>query len=281
MTGIGKLIVELPLIVALLIIVRDLSKTLKVHPWGQDEKDDAKTFGKAIVYLIAAGILMWWLAPPLGVLGTIFGFLITITFALLVVIAVDTHKVPARVDALAWRDGWKNPWRRSGNPVPYVRWARRFTLLLLLVFLLGAALVAALTPDTPPAQADGSSNSVIANPTTTQPTAPATAAPQDTDTTAAPSTDDSAPAQKYVDNSCNGPKQIPTVAAKNIKFDTVTGDMKICYSGQWQKWSAFATTPPPKTVQLKAWTVDGAYGYGQVIDASTGDDYVVRTSDFF
>lgn len=280
----SKVLPELALLVAFIFAWRLGSRTFKVHPWGVDEKADASAVGRAVLYVFVASIVLW-IGPPLGIIGGTLAFIFAIVLAVSTVVTLV--ELPQSLDPvynLASRDGWQTPvYSRTKQPVPYVRWARRFAFLALLLLVAIAAIIGGITgPDQPAVSANGG-NTVIADPTvqptTTQPTAPATAAPQVTDTTTAPTTDDSsAPAQQYVDNDCSGPKQIEVAPPKDIPFGT--GNLKVCYNGQWQEWSAFATTKPPKTVQLTAWTVEGVFGYGQVVDKATGNAYIIRTTDF-
>ena len=281
----SKVLPELALLVAFIFAWRLGSRTFKVHPWGVDEKADASAVGRAVLYVFVASIVLW-IGPPLGIIGGTLAFIFAIVLAVSTVVTlVELPPLLDPVYNLASRDGWQTPvYSRTKQPVPYVRWARRFAFLALLLLVAIAAIIGGITgPDQPAVSANGG-NTVIADPTvqptTTQPTAPATAAPQVTDTTTAPTTDDSsAPAQQYVDNDCSGPKQISVVdQPSTIKFGT--GNLKVCYNGKWQPWSAFGTTNPPKTVKLTAWTVLGSYGYGQVVDPKTGDSYIIQTTDF-
>lgn len=277
----GRLIVCFVLLIGLVLVVRQAGKVLKITPWGDDEKSDFRASMRALVYVLAAGLAVLWFVHNLGTIGTIFGIVLASLLVLTVVLTlVDLSPRLSRVDDLLWRDGPKTPgYSRSGDPVPYVRWARRAAMLLFLLFVMFAAVLSGVGSNAS-AQAGSSSGSTapaIAAPTSTAPpaSAPATAtssAPASTPSSAAPTT-------KYVDSSCDGPKQIAMVdSPSTISFGT--GNLKICYSGKWQSWSAFSTTTPPKTVRLTAWVVGGSYGYGQVVDPSTGDSYIIRTTDF-
>jgi hypothetical protein len=210
-----------------------------------------------------------------------------------VTIMLSLIELPARmsrVDDLLWRDGPETPGlSRSGEPVPYIRWARRAAMLLFLLFVFIVALTG--IGDDTDTQAGGVSEPssptvTVTAPTTTPPTSvtPTTTAPSTTTTT---TSSDSVSSLNSVDNSCytpdgqGGPQQIP-MKDEPSTMDFGPGNLKVCYNSTWQDWGAFATTPPPTKVQLTAWVaVEGApYGYGQVVDPNTGDSYIIRTSDF-
>ena len=296
----GKFVVLLPLIVAFGVVALKASKAYKATPL---QKGIIRECWKSVAYLFAAGIAAWWLLPPVGKAGGTFGFFLASLLAISVILcAVELPPFLDRLHELSWREWRKTPlYSKTGNPVEYIRWARRGFVGLFILFVLAIAGVTALL--------GGPSASVIAGPgsvtVTASPTmpvpaetsatpssAPATAAaPSATDTPAnSPSASDSSPAQQYVSNSCTGPQQIPVLASpdKNVPFGT--GSLLVCYSGKWQHWSDFASTDAPKAVNITAEIKSGecapdggaplACLYARVVDPSTGDSYVIETTDF-
>lgn len=287
--GLGHLIVLFPLILAFVIVFRHGNKTRKVRPWTPDETADMKTVGKALVYTFASLILIW-ISSTFGVIETITGLILASFMAILIVICVvELPDSLDMLDDLAWRDGPKDPWRPAGaKPTPYVRWARRASLVVLMFFLFVVAMFNAIHPVTTSSGATGSGIFTTAPAPTTQSTTPAPApTPQATTPTPTATATGTAPTQ-FVTNNCSGPAQIPTVDhPSTVPFGT--GNLQICYNGRWQKWSSFSTTSAPASVQITAWVINGTCNvgqgvkhcaYGQAVDTATGDAYVIRTTAF-
>ena len=276
----GKLIILVPLFFALLLVTWHLAKLLKKQPWGDDDKKEAWANIRAWLYAFGAAILMWWLVPStIGGTGAVIGTILSSVLAIMIVLVVrDLPARMSRVDGLLWRDGWRNPWRRSGDPVPYVRWGRRFALLAFGLFVLVVALAAAISRPTSPATVtDGSQQRpVVTNTGTAAPAVPSTSK-------ASPKTSKTPP--KTIVNDCGGPTPVAVPNPTTLTFGT--GNLQICHDGEWQNWSAFqpADVAPPQTMRLTAWTQDATYGYGvaTVVEEDSpfeGTSYLIRTTDF-
>jgi hypothetical protein len=278
---VGKLLVGTILVVSGIYLLRQ-------HKKAAGDEEQLRVIRKATTYVAAATLLLIFFVHHLGVVGTFIGSILASILVVTVILAVADVSRWTRLDDWLWHDGPQTPgYSKSKMPVPYIRWARRAAMVQFTLFALIMAAVALLGGSPAPASATAQGNGSTATaaptapataPATTAPTAAATASATSIPTTA-PTTSDSASAQKFVDNNCTGPKQIPVVDnPSTIQFGT--GNMMICYNGKWQKWSDFATTSAPSSVTLKAWVVDGSYGYGQVVDPNTGDPYIIQTTDF-
>lgn len=284
----SKLAVLLPVFVALVIAALKGRKAMKVSPMGPDEKEIVGECLRAIAYVFAAGILVWWILPPIGGAWTFIGLVLSTILAICIILCVV--ELPARMSKthnLLWREWRKTPvYSKSGEKVEYIRWARRFAMLLFVLYVL----IALISLSGGGAQTQSSDKAQGGDKSTSAPQAPATSAPS---TSAAPQATATAPATsapstsalKPVDNTCysadgkNGPQQIPAVdSPSTIKFGT--DNLKVCYSGQWRNWSEVTDVPAPKTMKLMAYVQDGSYGYMGLIDTLTGDPYVIRTTDF-
>lgn len=282
--NIGRLIVCFVLLIGLALVTRRASKILSVSPWGVDEKSDFRASMKALVYLFVAGIAVLLFVHGLGVVGTLFGVILALLLVMTVVFTlIDLPARMSRVDGLLWHEGPTTPgYSRSGEPVPYVRWARRFAMVLFVLFVFAAALLGGGGPNAP-VSANGGTTPTVApttGPPTTTPAAPATAVPPQP--TAAPPTSapPSAPVtEQYSDNPCDGPKQIEKVDQPSLVSFT-TSNVQVCYNGKWQSWGNVTSIAPPSQIRVDYWTVQGSYGYGRVVDPRTGDPYTIRTSHF-
>ena len=279
--GIGRLIVLFPLLIAAFIVAR---RGLKVVKSAHGTRKDVWVITRAAIYTFVACFLLWVFPVTFGVIETITGLIVTSIMATIIVICVvDLPPSLSLLDHLAWRE-WKG--------TPYVRWARRICLAPLILFLVLAALFNAVHPSAAISSGTDGTSTFTTQPTTPAqtPTSQATATaptPSATATTPAPS---SSSTTQFVANNCSGPSQIPTVdKPSTIPFGT--GNLQICNSGRWQWWSGFATTSAPSTVQITAWVITGTCalrtgdklkpcGYGQVVDTTTGDSYIIRTTDF-
>ena len=286
----SKLAVLAPVFVALVIAALKGRKAMKASPMGPDEKEIVSECLKALVYVFAAGILVWWILPPIGGAWTIIGLVLSSILGICIILCVVDLPSPRmdRTHDFLWREWRKTPvYSKSGEKVQYIRWARRFAMLLFALYVL-IALISLSGGGAQAQSADSAQRG--SDKTTSAPQAPATSAPS---TSAAPQATATAPATsapsttalKPVDNTCytadgkNGPQQIPAVdSPSTIKFGT--NNLKVCYSGQWRNWSDVTSVKAPSTMQLVAWVQDGSYGYMGLIDTQTGDPYVIRTTDF-
>lgn len=271
----SRMLVLLPLIVAFGVIARKVSKAYKATPYGPDEKEIVRDAWKGIAYVCAAAVPAGFL-PSLGVVGVVFGTLISVVLSVLIVLCVvDLPDRLSWVHNLAWREWRKTPgYSKTDEPVEYARWARRAAMLLFLLFVFVAALVGGDAD----VQASGS-NTVVITPTASSATStsPSKIPAASPTASASPPASAAGTSSQYVDNNCDGPKKIPTVVP--VTKDFYTGNLVICYNGSWKTWSQVTdNAPPPSTVRLIAWVAEGSYGYGR-IDAQ-GRQYTVRTTDF-
>jgi hypothetical protein len=290
-----KLLVFVPLIVAAAVVGWDLIKTLKKHPFTQDDKYDLFDGLRAAAYTVVAGVLVAWLVPAsVGGWGATFGTLASLMMALLIIVSIvdlSSGRL-SRVDDLAWRDGWKTPvYSYSGQPVEYVRWGRRiFTVVFFLIMLLLAGFAgdsgsqggSAIAAD------KGSAATAAPAPSSTtassSPTAPATAAPSASASSPAASPSSGSATPATIVNKCGGPTPKPLTpqqmqGRKPLTFNT--GNLMLCGdNGKWQSWTDIhGAAVPPSQVVLTAWSEDASYGYGVVVDENMGTSYLIRTTD--
>lgn len=267
----GNLIVWLPLLIAVVVVLfATFNIVKKGFPLDDAQKDVIKEGGKSFLYLLLVAYLLRWVMPALGTFGMIFGTIVTTALAAAVIITVVN--LPNRLNALhdlAWREGRKTPiYSRSGHPVENVRWVRRLSLLVFVLFAFIVTLAGGGSADQ--VRADGAS-------------------PLPTATTDSPApipstkTESAAPANVVTPVStltvpCPGNITLTSVAVPPpIKFGP---DLQICHDNSWQDWDeAKPGQEAPRQVLLQAWTTESDYGYGKVVDDG-GNSYFIQTKNF-
>lgn len=277
----GKFLVQLPLLIALLVLVLYTRKFVRqaAKPMGADDKAIRNGVVKAFVYVIVAIVAIGLFVPPLSVGWGLMWWILVIPLALLIIYSVV--ELPSSLDAVhnvAWRDWRKTPiYSRSGQSVPYIRWARRFALLVLVLLVALVALVATSpntthdepglaappatvveAPEEPPAATEPAPASPV----------PATSSPADSNTPAA------------LDSTCEGVLN-PKLVDQPSKIKFGTGNLTICHNGEWQRWNQVNPgVQPPAEVTLRAWVQGGSYGYAIIVVDDSDQWYLVRTTDF-
>ena len=273
------LLVYTPLIVALLVTLR---KLWKLRPWSSD-KAYAWSVVRGAVYILVATLFIWAFAPEMEARTAIVGMFITSIFALLsilVIVDLPNKKRFNGLHNLAWKEGPKTPlYRRTGRGVPYVRWARRFALVLVLAFALISAGYAALFGGQ--AGSDTIASPSVVRTTEPAPGASATAEPETPDRTpeVVNSTDERSPAPgTLIENPCEGGPHSLRVRSHWKEDFRLGTNIQVCYDNKWQDWTVvYAEVVIPERVTLIAGEDTGIYAYGVVVF----DDrqFLFRTDD--